>query len=174
MTCSTTGCNSGSRRIGTILLVFVLGLLAFQVFFKPKAATPAALASGITLNDAIAASATDGKVVFVVAHADWCGPCQTLKRGALADPEVTQWLEANTHSVSLDVTKMDASTPEWIKEAASSLGISGIPAMVMMRDGKVVSRQVGSMPANKLLAWLTTDGAPAAPATAADTPNSPS
>lgn len=164
MTCSTTGCNAGSRRIGSILLILILGLLAFQVFFKSKAPTPAALEAGPTLNDAISASATDGRVVFVVAHADWCGPCQTLKRGALSDPEVTQWLQANTHSVSLDVTKMDANTPTWVKDAADSLAISGIPAMVLMRDGKVVSRQVGSMSAGKLLTWLRQDGAPQSPA----------
>jgi len=163
MTSCTTGCNAGSRKAGTILLVFVLGLLAFQVFFKQKAPTPAAFEGSGTLNDAIAASSSDGKVVFVMAHADWCGPCQNLKRGALSDPKVTQWLEANTHPVSLDVTKMDASTPQWVKEAADSLGISGIPAMVMLRDGRVVSRQVGSMSAEKLLAWLETNGAPSEP-----------
>ncbi len=170
MTCCTTGCNAGSRRIGSILLVFVLGLLAFQIFSKQKAPTPAALEGGSTLNDAVAASATDGKVVFVVAHADWCGPCQNLKRGALSDPDVTQWLEANTHPVSLDVTKMDESTPQWVKEAADSLKISGIPAMVLMRDGKVVSNQVGSMSSDKLLSWLKESGAPGQPSPAANTP----
>lgn len=159
-------CGSGScdpaqtRRLGIGLLVFVLGLLAFQMFSKPKAATPAALDAGTTFNDAIAASATDGKVVLVVAHADWCGPCQSLKRGALSDPEVTQWLDANTHAVSLDVTTMDEKTPQWIKEAADALAISGIPAMVVLRDGKVVSRQVGAMSAGELLSWLKAEGAP--------------
>lgn len=158
------GGGAGSRRLGTILVVFVLAVLAFQIFFKSAAPTPAALTAGATLDDAIAAAAADGKVVFVVAHADWCGPCQTLKRGALSDPEVEQWLATNAHSVSLDVTRMDASTPEWVKRAGKELGISSIPAMVLMRDGTVVSRQVGAMSAEKLLAWLRDAGAQAAPA----------
>ena len=163
MSCCNTGCcdQSGSRKIGIILLVFVLGLLTFQMFSKRKAPTPAAFQGGITLADATAASAGDGKVVFVVAHADWCGPCQNLKRGALSDPAVSSWLEANTHPVSLDVTTISDSTPQWVKEAATSLGISGIPAMVLMRDGKVVSRKVGSMGADDLLAWLKAEGMPA-------------
>lgn len=167
MSCCNTGCcgSSQSRKMGVVLLVLVLGLVAFSVFSKQKAPTPAALQTDATLTDAVAASATDGKVVFVVAHADWCGPCQRLKRGALADPEVAQWLETNTHAVSLDVTKMDDSTPQWVKQAADSLAISGIPAMVLMRDGKVVSRQVGSMSAADLLAWLKADGAPGQPMT---------
>jgi thioredoxin 2 len=155
--------NAGSRRIGTILVIVVVAVLAIQILFKSAAPTPAALAGGTTLDDAITAGATDGKVVFVVAHADWCGPCQTLKRGALSDVEVAQWLQANAHAVSLDVTKMDATTPDWVKRAAKDLDISGIPAMVLMRDGKVISRQVGSMPAKELLTWLNEAGSKASP-----------
>jgi thioredoxin 2 len=37
--------------------------------------------------------------------------------------------------------------------AASALGVSGIPALFLIRDGKVIARTAGAMPASQIVSW---------------------
>lgn len=37
--------------------------------------------------------------------------------------------------------------------AASALGVSGIPALFLMKDGKVLARTTGAMPASQIVSW---------------------
>jgi len=37
--------------------------------------------------------------------------------------------------------------------AAQALGVSGIPALFLIRDGKVIARTAGAMPASQIVAW---------------------
>jgi thioredoxin 2 len=38
---------------------------------------------------------------------------------------------------------------------ASRLGVQGVPTLLLINDGQVVSRQVGALPAPALRHWLT-------------------
>ncbi len=37
--------------------------------------------------------------------------------------------------------------------AASALGVQGIPALFLIRDGKVIARTAGAMPTSQIVAW---------------------
>ena len=37
--------------------------------------------------------------------------------------------------------------------AASALGVSGIPALFLIRDGKVIAKTAGAMPASQIVSW---------------------
>jgi thioredoxin 2 len=37
--------------------------------------------------------------------------------------------------------------------AATALGVSGIPALFLMRDGKIIARTAGAMPASQIVSW---------------------
>jgi len=37
--------------------------------------------------------------------------------------------------------------------AATALGVSGIPALFLIRDGKVIARTAGAMPASQIISW---------------------
>jgi thioredoxin 2 len=37
--------------------------------------------------------------------------------------------------------------------AATALGVSGIPALFLMRDGKVIARTAGAMPFSQIVSW---------------------
>ena len=37
--------------------------------------------------------------------------------------------------------------------AASELGVSGIPALFLIRDGQVVAKTAGAMPASQIVSW---------------------
>ena len=71
-------------------------------------------------------------------YADWCGPCQMLK------PIIEEFEKAHpeikVNSVNIDENE----------ELAEKYGVSSIPCLVVLKDGKEVRREVGVMPLKKL------------------------
>ena len=73
--------------------------------------------------------------VIVDFWAPWCGPCRM----------VAPILEkiAKEQAGKLIVAKVNTDeNQEW----AGRYGVQGIPTMLMMKDGKIVHRQVGALP----------------------------
>ena len=73
--------------------------------------------------------------VLVDFYADWCGPCKMMA------PLVDQ-LAARVTGTAL-VAKLDTDRAQAI---AGSLGIRGIPTIIVFREGREVARQSGVLP----------------------------
>lgn len=129
------------------MLVILVALFAFTMVMRSAAPVPEVFDTRVTLADAEARAAESGKPVFVFATADWCGYCQKLKKGALQDPVVKQWITLNTHSVYLDCTRE-------VPAGAGFLPISGLPVMFLLRGGKPVATLEGEVPAEVLVKWF--------------------
>lgn len=139
-------------RLPILIALFVVLGGAWFVFNRPgKAPLPAAFAAGLTLEQGRAQASAEGKLLFVVASADWCSPCQRYKRGALADARVSEWLGANAVAVMLDMTNEN---PE-----AAQLGIRSIPATLFFRGEAELSRREGMLGAEELLGWFASASA---------------
>lgn len=71
-------------------------------------------------------------------YADWCGPCQMLK------PVIEEFEKAHPE---MKVTSVNIDEEE---ELVEKYGVSSIPCLVVLKDGKEVAREVGVMPLVKL------------------------
>ena len=134
------------------VLLFVGAVVAAGVLFiidspgSGPSGPPPAFAGSRPLEAATAQAAATGKPVLVFATASWCPPCRELKRGALSDPRVVEWVRTRTEPVCLDIDQD--------RDGARSLGITSIPTLVVLRGGSIVAVQRGAVPADELLAWL--------------------
>ena len=85
---------------------------------------------------------TRGAAILVDVWAPWCGPCRSMAPQFAA---AAQTLEPDVRLLKLNSDAEPA--------AASALGVSGIPALFLIRDGQVVAKTAGAMPASQIVAW---------------------
>ncbi|MBQ2676929.1 MAG: thioredoxin [Clostridia bacterium] len=82
------------------------------------------------------------KTVLLDFFADWCGPCR------MVSPMVDEIAEENSQYL---VGKVNVDEQP---ELAQAFGVSSIPMLVVMKDGKIVNQSVGARPKAQILSML--------------------
>jgi thioredoxin 2 len=85
---------------------------------------------------------TKGAALLVDVWAPWCGPCRSMAPQFAA---AAKTLEPEARLLKLNSDDEPA--------AASALGVSGIPALFLIRDGALIARTSGTMPASQIVSW---------------------
>ena len=86
--------------------------------------------------------AQGGKTVLLDFYADWCGPCRMVA-------PIVEEIAAEHPEYAVGKINVDDEG-----ELAQQFGVTSIPLLVVMRDGKVVSQSVGARPKSDILSML--------------------
>lgn len=83
------------------------------------------------------------KLVLVDFWAPWCGPCKMLAP--------TLEAVATEYADSVQVVKIDVDENQ---QTPAKLGVRGIPALFLYRNGEVVAQKIGAMTKSTMTAWV--------------------
>jgi thioredoxin 1 len=81
--------------------------------------------------------------VVVDFWAEWCGPCKMI------GPALEELSEEYAGRVKIVKVNVDENP-----SAPAQMGVRGIPALFLFKDGQVVSNKVGAAPKAALKSWI--------------------
>ncbi len=81
--------------------------------------------------------------VVVDFWAEWCGPCKQI------GPSLEELSDEYSGAVKIAKVNVDENQ-EW----AAKLGVRGIPALFIFKDGEVVANKPGAAPKSALKDWI--------------------
>ena len=84
-------------------------------------------------------------VVLIDFYADWCGPCRT-QGGILHEMEPT----ARQNDASIIKINVDQH-----RQLASAFSVASLPTLVLIKDGKIIDRQIGLANRQQIAALLS-------------------
>ncbi len=147
------GKTEGSSRSRLWLMVGMVVLLGVVVWRSGGPVEVVALDGWSHVLGDVESEATNeaDKPTLMLFTADWCPPCQVLKKDVLKDPAIAARLPREFRLVVVDLTEPTRQANAW----ADRFEVSAIPEMVILdTEGEAVSRIVGSMGREAFVDWI--------------------
>jgi thioredoxin 1 len=96
----------------------------------------------ITLTSENFEKETKKGIIIVDFWAEWCGPCRMVS-------PILEQLSEEMKNIKFGKVNVDEEV-----ELAEKFEISSIPTLMIFKDGKVISTQVGAMSKERLKSWI--------------------
>lgn len=139
------------KPLGAILWITLAIVIAVMVTARFSSAgvapKPPMFASGLTLAEAARRSDESGRPIFTLVTADWCAPCQALKRGPLVDPAVETAVSGAAIPLYIDA---DLQSPD-----VKRLNVFSLPTTLVLIRGREVGRIEGFVPTETYRDFVT-------------------
>lgn len=113
-----------------IVLAFILAAMPVTFASTPKSNEKSAVVK--VTNNNYDALVKEHKLLVVDLWAEWCGPCRALT------PIIEELAKEYAGKVAIGKCNVDEN-----RELTSNFGVRGIPAVFIIKNGKVVDQQVG-------------------------------
>ena len=94
--------------------------------------------------DQFESEAVKAPVAVVDFSATWCGPCRML---APVLEEISDELAGKVNFYNVDVDDDSA--------LAAGFGITSVPTVLLLKNGKVVDQSIGFRPGPQMKSWIT-------------------
>lgn len=102
------------------------------------------MATTAVTDDTFAAEVRESDIPVVVDFwAEWCGPCKQI------GPALEELSDEYAGRVKIVKVNVDENP-----NAPAEMGVRGIPALFLLKDGQVVSNKTGAAPKASLASWI--------------------
>jgi thioredoxin 1 len=123
-----------------IFPILLITLLSFRYpqFFDAKDDTKGIIFHTGNWNEAIEASKSQNKLIFVEIYATWCGPCKKMKAKTFTNPNVGKFYNENFINVLMDGEKEEGAV------LAKKYQVKGYPTFLFFdNEGKKIAETSG-------------------------------
>lgn len=133
------------KKVVGILFVAVIAVTLMSSF---AAKNKGIEFSKVTLEKAKEEASKSGKLIFIDAYTDWCGPCKRMAATTFKDPEVGELFNKNFVNMKVEMEKdADGSA------IARRYRVSAYPTLLIIDgDGKLVKSVIGFKSKAQLMA----------------------
>lgn len=103
---------------------------------------------GMTLEQAKAEAKASGKIIFIDAYTDWCGPCKLMSNKTFTDEKVGEFFNSKFINLKIEMEKSDDGPA-----VARTYGVKAYPTLLFIdATGKLRKSVIGFQTAEQLLA----------------------
>jgi thiol:disulfide interchange protein len=101
-----------------------------------------------TFDEALKEAKKSGKLVFIDAYTDWCGPCKRMAATSFKDPKVGELFNENFVNLKVEMEK-DADGPN----LARKYSVRAYPTLLIVDgNGKLIKQSIGMKSSAQLIA----------------------
>jgi thioredoxin 1 len=102
----------------------------------------------MTLDEAMKEAKKTGKIIFIDAYTEWCGPCKKMAATSFMDSKVASTFNSKFINLKIEMEK-NADGPD----VARMYGVKAYPTLIFIDgDGKLKKSVIGFQTADQLLA----------------------
>lgn len=127
------------------VIVLISALFLISIFTMPQLMAQDSESKVVKLDESSFNKETKSGLILVDFYADWCRPCKMMK------PVLEEVAGEYASKITIASVNTDHN-----KTLSQKFGISGIPCMILFKDGKEVKRIIGYKAKEALVAELGT------------------